>query len=159
MRGEICGRHPRHAPLSVVRLIVEFFFFLSIPLLHTTQAVTASRCCAVQGGLWYCVSAARTVPDVSQRCRQCSAEKHGYIMMIIMITLRGAFRYFYNLLTAPANCLQHVHSLPRRNRVQITCNTLSAYHVQHIVCHVVRRDSSAIKFDRVQIAFILALFY
>ena len=29
----------------------------------------------------------------------------------------------------------------------------------HFVCHVVRRDSSAIKFDRVEIAFILALFY
>ena len=23
------------------------------------------------------------------------------------------------------------------------CNTWSAYHVQHVVCHVVRRDSSA----------------
>ena len=27
------------------------------------------------------------------------------------------------------------------------------------MCHVVRKDSSAIKFDRVEIAFILALFY
>ena len=48
---------------------------------------------------------------------------------------------------------------PRHNRVQITCNTSSAYHVQHVVCQVVRRDSSAIKFDRIQIAFTLALFY
>ena len=38
---------------------------------------------------------------------------------------------------------------PGRSHVQITCNTSSAYHVQHVVCHVVRRDSSAIKFDRV----------
>ena len=28
-----------------------------------------------------------------------------------------------------------------RYRVHITCNTSSAYHVQDIVCHVVRRDS------------------
>ena len=47
---------------------------------------------------------------------------------------------------------------PERSRVQITRNTSSAYHVQH-VCHVVRRGSSAIEFDRVEIAFILALFY
>ena len=46
---------------------------------------------------------------------------------------------------------------PGRNRVQIKCNTQSTYHVQHVVCHVVRRDSSPIKFDRVEIAFILAL--
>ena len=46
---------------------------------------------------------------------------------------------------------------PERDRVQITCNTSSAYHVQHAVCHMVRRDSSAIKFDRVEIAFILTL--
>ena len=46
---------------------------------------------------------------------------------------------------------------PLRNRVQITCNTSSAYHVQHAVCHLVRRDSSAIEFDSVGIALILAL--
>ena len=48
---------------------------------------------------------------------------------------------------------------PERNRVRVTCYTLSAYHVQPAVCHLVRRDSSAIKFDRVEIAIILALFY
>ena len=31
--------------------------------------------------------------------------------------------------------------------------------MQRVVCHVVGRDSSAVKFDRVEIAFILALFY
>ena len=31
-----------------------------------------------------------------------------------------------------------------RNRVQITCNTRSAFHVQHVLCHLVLRDSSAI---------------
>ena len=39
------------------------------------------------------------------------------------------------------------------------CNTSSAYHVQHnyeVAYHVVRRDNSAIQFDRVEIAFILA---
>ena len=32
-------------------------------------------------------------------------------------------------------------------------------HVQHVVCHVVRRDSSTIKYDRVKKAFLLTLFY
>ena len=35
----------------------------------------------------------------------------------------------------------------------------SVCHVQPAVCHLVRRDSSAVKFDRVEIAFILALLY
>ena len=48
--------------------------------------------------------------------------------------------------------------LPGTNRMQITCNTSSAYHVQHAVCHLVQRDSSAIKFDRAEITFILALY-
>ena len=37
--------------------------------------------------------------------------------------------------------------------------TSCAYHVQHVTCHVVRRDSSASRCDRVEIAFILALFF
>ena len=47
---------------------------------------------------------------------------------------------------------------PGRNRVQITCNTSSAHHVQ-VSCYVLLgtgRDSSAIKFDRVEIAFNLS---
>ena len=43
--------------------------------------------------------------------------------------------------------------------MQITCNISSAYQVQPAVCHLVRRESSSITFDRVEIAFILALFY
>ena len=38
-------------------------------------------------------------------------------------------------------------------------NITWAYHVQRDVCHLVRRDSSAVKFDRVEIVFILALRY
>ena len=38
---------------------------------------------------------------------------------------------------------------PGRSRMQITSNTSRVYHMQHVVCHVVRRDSSAIKSDKV----------
>ena len=36
---------------------------------------------------------------------------------------------------------------PGSNRVQFTCNTSSADLMQHVVCHVVRRDSSVINLD------------
>ena len=45
---------------------------------------------------------------------------------------------------------------PGRSRVQITCNTQSAHYMQHVVCHLARKDSSSIKFDRVEIAFHLS---
>ena len=45
-----------------------------------------------------------------------------------------------------------------RNDVQITCKTSGTHHVQHVVGHVVQRDSPAIWFDRIYIASILALF-
>ena len=43
--------------------------------------------------------------------------------------------------------------------MQITCNRSNAYHVQHVVRHVVRKGSSTSKFDRVEIAFILAFYW
>ena len=49
--------------------------------------------------------------------------------------------------------------LPGRSRVQIMCNILSACHVKPAVCHLGQRNSSANKFDRVEIAFIIPLFY
>ena len=42
--------------------------------------------------------------------------------------------------------------------MQITCSTSNVYHMQHVVCHLVERDSSAVNLDRVEITFILALF-
>ena len=47
----------------------------------------------------------------------------------------------------------------KKKKKKKMCSTLRAYHVQHVVCHAVRRDSSAIKFDRVEIAFVLTLSY
>ena len=76
------------------------------------------------------------------------------------IALKGANRNFYNLLTAPRivsnTCAQVARA---QSRVQITCNTSSAYREKHVACRVVRRDSSAIKFGRVEFTFILATFY
>ena len=51
---------------------------------------------------------------------------------------------------------------PKRDHVQIMWNTSKFERLSRATCdtcHMVQRDSSAIKFDRVEIAFILALFY
>ena len=87
------------------------------------------------------------------------------IMIIIIIALKGAIRDFLNtLLTAPQtvsntyaqvalaqSCANHVHHVERLSCA--TCRTC------YVTWYVVRWDSSAIKFDRVEIAFIWALFY
>ena len=79
------------------------------------------------------------------------------LIIIIVTAFKGTVRDF---LQSPSMCreLSPTRTLkwPRHNHVKITCNTSSVYHVQRDVCHLVRRDSSAIKFD---IAFILALLY
>ena len=52
----------------------------------------------------------------------------------------------------PLHRLMSPTRLPKwrgRNRVQITCNTPSAHHARRVVCHVVRRESPAIKFEGV----------
>ena len=79
------------------------------------------------------------------------------MMMMMVIAFKGAVRIvFYNLLTAPRTTTSTYAQVAK---AQIRCNTSNAYHVQRVVCHLVRRDSSAIKFHRVEITFILASFY
>ena len=43
------------------------------------------------------------------------------------------------------NCLQHVRSIGQGTIMCKLCTTQSAYHMQHVTCHTVQRDSSAIK--------------
>ena len=71
-------------------------------------------------------------------------------IIIIIIELKGAIRDFFFTISPLRRELSQTRTLqwPGSSRVQITCNTSSAYHVQHVVCHGVR-DSSAVKFDRV----------
>ena len=75
---------------------------------------------------------------------------------IIIIAFKGAIRDLLQYPHSAANCLQLVRSSGpcaimcksrATHRTLITCKC-------HVTCHLVRRDSSAIKFDRVEIAFI-----
>ena len=77
------------------------------------------------------------------------------IIIIIIIAFKGAIQDFLQSPHSAANCLQHVRS---RGQGAVVCKS-RATHQALITCHLVRRDSSAIKFDRVEIAFIWALFY
>ena len=78
------------------------------------------------------------------------------ITIIIIIAFKGAIRDFLQSPHSAANCFQHVRSSGMgaivcksraTHRALITCKC-------HVTCHLVRRDSSAITFDRVAIAFI-----
>ena len=89
----------------------------------------------------------------------CKTEKKLQIkltIIIIIIAFKGAIQDFHNLLTAPRTvsntyaqvaraqpCANHVQHIERLSRA--TCR---------VTCHLVRRGSSAVRFDRVEIAFI-----
>ena len=47
---------------------------------------------------------------------------------------------------------------PGCTHVQITCSTSGSYHVQHAMSYVVRIDSTAVYFYRIEMTVILALF-
>ena len=82
------------------------------------------------------------------------------IMIIIIIAFQGAIRDFLQSPHSTANCLQHARSSGPGATVCKSCATHRALITCkcHVACHLVRRDSSATKFDRVEIAFILACF-
>ena len=76
-----------------------------------------------------------------------------------IIALKGAIRDFFFIFFffLQSHYLQQIRS---SSEGAILCksraSTLDAFHAQRVMCHVVRRDSTAIKFDRVEIAYILA---
>ena len=78
------------------------------------------------------------------------------VIIIIIIAFKGTIRDFLQYPHSAANCLKHVRSSGpgatvckslATHRALITCTC-------HVTCYLVRRDSSAIKFKRVEIAFI-----
>ena len=68
------------------------------------------------------------------------------MVMMMMIALKDAISRFFAISSLRRE-LSPIRTLkwPVRNRVQITCNTPGVHHVQHVMCHVVSRDSSATK--------------
>ena len=73
---------------------------------------------------------------------------------------KAQFEICHNLLTAPRK-LSPILGLKWLgcNQMQIMCNTLGVYHMQYVVCHAVWRGSSAVKLDRIELAFILGLLH
>ena len=79
------------------------------------------------------------------------------MIIIIIITFKGAIRDFLQSPHSAANCVQHVRSSgPGRKRVQITCYTSSAYHVQHDVLRATWYEGTARQtLNRIYLSFIL----
>ena len=84
-------------------------------------------------------------------------------LLLMRMTLRGASRdfFFFFFLGGGGGAICSLRrelsptptlKRPGHNLVQLTCNII-------IVHYMVRRDSSAIKLDKVKVAFVLALFY
>ena len=71
------------------------------------------------------------------------------IMIIIINALKGAIQDFYNLLTAPRTV---------SNTYTQMASAQSCANIQHASCATYGGDNSAVKFGKVEIAFILPLF-
>ena len=69
------------------------------------------------------------------------------LMTITTMTQNSEIRFSLHLLRGLSSTRTLKRSGP--SRVQITCNTEGAYHVQHATFHVARRDSSRKKFGRI----------
>ena len=81
------------------------------------------------------------------------------VIMIIIVALKGAYWYFLQSPHCAANSLQRLWSSGHGTTVCKSCATHPVLIMCNMSCHMVWRDSSAIKFDRVEIAFILVLLH
>ena len=108
--------------------------------------------------LWELISAdcGHNTKGSSSAFPSCISEIHhlGWDWIMIIIALKGAIGHFYHLLTAPRTVSNTYAQVARAQ----SCAD-HFYHMQPAVCHLIWRDSSAIKFDKVQIIFILSSSY
>ena len=107
--------------------------------------------------LWICVRGVeRGGKKERGRERWREQETALIIIIIIIVAFKGAIREFLQSPHSTANCLQHIRS---SGSGPIVCKSRATHRALimcmcHVTCHLVRRDSSVIKFDRVEIAFI-----
>ena len=66
------------------------------------------------------------------------------IVIVIIIAFKGTIRDFLQSPHCAVNRLPTcMLKWPRRNRAKITCNTLSAYHMQHVVLRATWYEGTA----------------
>ena len=120
----------------------------------TTTAAAAAAAAAVAA------AAAATTTTTTATTTTTTITTTTTTIIILIIAFEGAIRDFLQSPHKAANCFQHARSSGpgatvcksrATHRALITCKC-------HVMCHLVRRDSSSIKFDRVEIAFIRAYF-
>ena len=105
--------------------------------------------CCLLAGCCVLSRVTRSLPSKQSTCET-------IIIIIIIIAFKGAIRDFLQSPHSAANCLQHARS---SGPGAIVCKSRATHRAlmtrkRHVTGHLVRRDSSAIKFDRVEIAFI-----
>ena len=136
-----------------------------VQVVEDEQAATGYACLCLYGCVCVCVCVRACMCACARVCLcvrvcvcacLCACVCVSVIIIMIIITLKGAIRDFLQSHHSAANCLQHVRSsgpgaivckLHAAHRALITCKC-------HVMCHLVLRDSLAVKFDRVEIAFI-----
>ena len=96
----------------------------------------------------------RTVPVISKTGKGCvvkqtDGQEISDLIMIIIMTQKSAMHCALCCELSPT-CMP---TSPGCNCVQIICNTSGTCHLQHVMCHVMPRNSSAINFDRAEITF------
>ena len=80
--------------------------------------------------------------------------------LLVTCNMSCAPRYKGTALRKHIDCLSRATChVPHGTKGQLCANTSIACHMQHVMCHMVQRDSSATKSGRVEIAFILALLF
>ena len=129
---------------SFIHSFICLFIYLSV-LLFLFMPFSVARC-----SLFYDVSGYQLILLKKKKKKK-----------KMIIAFKGAIRDFLQSPHSAANCLQHVRSSGpgvtvcksrATHRALITCKC-------RVTCNLVLRDSSAVNFDRVEIAFIWALFY
>ena len=151
------------------------------PFVHLSQSVPLCLCFSVSDWLYFCpclflclflflsfsLSPSVCLSQFMPFCLSVSLSLSvliiiiAIIIIIIVIAFKGAIRDFLQSPHSAANCLQHV---PSSGPGATICKSRATHWALitrkcHVTCHLVQRDSSAIKFDRVEIAFVWALFY
>ena len=100
--------------------------------------------CIAAGQLWCLVCLPLVLPGLHGRGM--------LIIVVIIITFKGAIQDFSQPPHCTANCLS-THTLQQHGRihVQIMCNTSSAHHVQYVVLRTMLYKGAAqlLNFDRV----------
>ena len=145
----------------------SFKWASSVPLMSRTDTAWSQKASATAFAPWWLVrfpTPTKISLPAPSESMILQVNQSSLPLIIIIIAFKGAIPSMRDFLQSPhsaVNCLQHVRS---SGLGAIVCKSRATHRALitfkcHVTCHLVRRDSSAIQFDRVEMAFIWTLFY